>query len=106
MSRTRREFAAASRMRGATLRENAKVGASHLFMQRVRSASGRKVAVEFGMVGALIGKDPRYVVAEYLRRGLARSTASYLAGVCRRIDPKTGEVIGLIDPVTREERKP
>lgn len=50
--------------------------------------------------------NPDLVMASILKRGLARSPDSWRSGVCRRIDPQTGQVIGLIDPWTREETKP
>jgi hypothetical protein len=35
-----------------------------------------------------------------VRRGV-----TYAPSLCRRIDPETGKVVAVIDPVTREERR-
>lgn len=65
----------------------------------------RKRAVVIGTLptSGQVLSDPAVDVAYDIRRALRVRSEGYRTGACRRIDPVTGQVIGLIDPVTRIE---
>ena len=79
-------------------------GASGLYVKRERRG-GRKRELIIGTLRSAGGVmlDPAVAYAYELRRALRPPVPGYARGVCRRIDPTTGEVIGLIDPITRVE---
>ena len=47
-----------------------------------------------------VGADPTHVVASRIRQALRVPDARYSAGLVRRIDPKTGQVLEVLDPHT------